>query len=57
MVNRYWSGVNMQLKTATIPCTGDMDTGEVRLEWCCGDECYDDLMNEPSTDLYLVQNV
>lgn len=41
----------------TIPCTADIDMSEVRLEWCCGDECSDTSMTEPSTDLSLVQGV
>lgn len=41
----------------TIPCTTDTDTSEVRLEWCCGDECSDANMTEPSTELSLIQRV
>ncbi len=41
----------------TIPCTRDMDTSKVKLERCCGADCYETLMTEPSTDLYLVLTV
>jgi hypothetical protein len=41
----------------TVSCTSDMDMSRVKLEWCCGEECFDALMNEPSDDLTLVRAV
>jgi hypothetical protein len=39
----------------TIPCNNDIDTSEVMLEWCCGEECSEAYMDEPSGDLSLVR--
>lgn len=41
----------------TIPCNKDIDTSDVTLEWCCGKECYNTTMSNPSTDLSLVYTV
>jgi hypothetical protein len=38
----------------TLPCTSDMDTSDIILEWCCGEECHNTTMSNPSTDLSLV---
>ena len=41
----------------TVSCASKMDMSKVKLEWCCGEECFDALMDEPSEDLTLVRAV
>jgi hypothetical protein len=41
----------------TIPCAADMDTSRVKLEYCCGEDCYETMMDDPSEDLSLVRMV
>jgi len=38
----------------TISCTEDVNMSDVWLVWCCGDDCHDTYMAEPSEDLTLV---
>jgi hypothetical protein len=38
----------------TIHCTADLDTSRVKLEYCCGEECHETMMDDPSDDLSLV---
>jgi hypothetical protein len=41
----------------TIPCTEDIDTSDVVLEWCCGSDCHETNMETPSTDLSIVRTI
>jgi len=38
----------------TVPCTEDMNTDNIWLVWCCGDECSDTYMEDISDDLSLI---
>ncbi len=38
----------------TVTCTSDINISNVRLVWCCGDNCSETYMKEPSDDLTLI---